>query len=168
MSQWLGTAGKASKVFARGSIGVQPAPPPAGFVIQPKLAGSAGQGVNFPGASGMSARVSWYGNNNGVAGAQFIGVTVSGQATFLPGGQFGFGDGNNATRIPFVGNYFVVYQGAVSNQNDFTSVTINGHTYLTASVPYFDNAGGCGPTYWIWTGQPAGLVDGTAYSAVFV
>lgn len=153
-------------IFGRGLFGVNPkVSPPVGFVVQVADAGTLG--TNFPGASGVQARNSWFGTNNGIAGPSFIGSLISGQATFLPGMPFGFGDCDNAVRIPFVGTSFIVYNPGASNQNAFATVTVNGHTYVTATVPYFDNAGGCGPTYWIWEGVPAGLVSGNQYSATF-
>jgi hypothetical protein len=128
----------------------------------------AGPGIAMPGGSGIgSSFVGWFGQNDGVAGPGTFGSTVSGQGLFLPGAFYGYADGVDAIRIPFVGPFFIVYNPAASSQNAFSSVTINGHTYLTASVPYFDNAAGCGPTYWIWTGQPAGLVNGQQYCVVW-
>lgn len=126
----------------------------------------AGTGFSLPGASGVAGPfIGWFGTNDGAPGPGFFGSTVSGQGLFLPGGIYGYADSpGGAVRVPTGGPLFIVYTGNAVNKTNFVSVTINGTTtYFTASVPYFDNAGGCGPTYWIWPGQPAGLVDGQQY-----
>lgn len=139
-------------------------PPPVGsFIIQ------AGGPGGFPGSSGISNILGWYGFNNGIAGPQVVGSTISGQANFDINGNFGFGDGVNAPRIPFVGPYFLVYSGDLWPQNAFNTVVINGTIGYTTNDAnlFFDNGGGCGPTYWIWKGTPAGLVVGQQYAVDF-
>jgi hypothetical protein len=123
----------------------------------------AAAGASFPGSSGVTSFIGWFGTNDGVAGPGVVGSTVSGQGVFLPGGTYGYADAPSAVRVPTGNPCFVVYSPSSSGRFAFDTVTINGHTYSTSSVPYFDNAGGCGPTYWIWTDQPAGLVDGQQY-----
>ncbi len=131
-------------------------------------AGNSG-GTDFPGSSGVANPIiGWFGNNDGNPNeAGLWGINVAGQAAFLPGGTYGYGDAVAAVRVPTASPCFVVYQAGLQNQNAFVSVTVNGHTYSTATVPYFDNGGGCGPTYWIWTNTPSGMVAGQQYCVVF-
>lgn len=130
----------------------------------------------FPGASGLGDVTGWFGANDGNLGVQTLGSTVSvvtpGVSSWGPtppyAGSFGFGDCSAIIRdgIPGLPG-FVAYNDNVGNQNDFATLTLNGKTYTTAAVDAFDNGGGCGPTYWIWTTVgPAGLIIANSYPVV--
>lgn len=49
---------------------------------------------------------------------------------------------------------------------DFTSVTINGITYLRSAATF--SGGGGNIRTWLWAGSPAGLVDGVVYPITLV
>lgn len=133
--------------------------PLAGFVIQ----------AAFGLVPGFSANITGYAGDCTV-GPGFTGSVLSGSPApvFNPPTNLAFGDGSwggyGGVALPIP--YFGVSQDGVDSQNRFTSVTINGTTYLTAAADFFANGGGCGPTLWAWA-TPAGLIAGHAYSAVF-
>lgn len=129
----------------------------------------AGSSPSFPGTTGTGQPVvGWFGVNDGNPGAGFCGATISGEGLFLPGGTYGYCDQPDAIRIPDANPSFMVFSGQPLAQGAFTQVTINGQVFVAAAVSYFDNGGGCGPTYWIFQNRVAGLVDGTQYCVVWV
>lgn len=139
-----------------------PAAAPAvatGFVVETAL--GVPQGFSFP-------FIGWDGNN-GVLGPGSTGVLISGNAAVWGAGQqFSFGDAQAGGFPPGGGvpPLFTITTSGVEPQNFFTSVNINGHTYLSAAASFFSNGGGCGPTIWEFA-SPAGLTDATQYPAVF-
>ena len=144
---------------SKGLFGIKTPAPPAGFVIQAAV-GPVG---------GFSAAITGYNGNSTVLGPGLTGSVISvGVVPPPPTVRFdlGIGDGNWSI-APLAPPYFGVSNGGPFPQNNFTSVTINGHTYLTAAADFFDNGAGCGPTLWAWIGI-AGLVAGVKYPVVFV
>lgn len=136
----------------------RPTPVLAGFVITTGLGVPSGFSFPFIGWDGM----------NGVVGPGTTGILVSGSTSvFAAGAQFSFGDAQAGGFPPGgIPPLFTVSSGSLYLQNQFTSVTINGHTYVTAAADFFDNNGGCGPTIWEWN-VAAGLANGTNYAPVF-
>jgi len=130
----------------------------AGFVI------NVGDGV----PQGFSFEVHGWDGLNGQIGPGSTGALVSGTAPFLgPGSQFCVGDAVGGFPPGLSPPLFTVNLSSVASQSAFTSVTVNGHTYLTASVDFFSNGGGCGPTIWEWA-VPSGMILGNDYAIVFV
>ncbi len=95
---------------------------------------------------------------NGVEGSIVNSILQGAQQMTITTAQ----DYSNATGFRFY------LTGAVSQPgvSDFTSVTINGQTYL-ASAATFSGGGGNTRT-WVWGGSPAGLVNGVVYPMTVV